>query len=59
MAQTITVTVKDGAAVVTTKGFTGSACLNATADLERAMGQTVKDSKTPEFDVKEARVVGA
>jgi len=34
---------------VTTEGFDGPACLEATAELERALGDTVAEERTPEF----------
>ena len=54
----IVVTIEDGKAKVETKGFEGKACLDATADLERAMGITTQDDKTPEFHQKTVRQVG-
>ncbi len=54
----INVIIRDGKARVETRGFSGAACLNATKDLERVMGKTVSDSKTPEYDLKHAQVAG-
>lgn len=34
---------------IETSGFKGGACLKETADLEKALGVTVKDRKTTEF----------
>lgn len=45
----IIVTIEDGAAVVTTKGFAGSACKAETADLEKALGKTTTDVPTAEM----------
>ena len=58
MAKTITVTITDGKAKIETRGFAGKACMDATAELEKAMGAKTSDSKTPEFDVKEVRTIG-
>jgi hypothetical protein len=49
MSKTITVTIEQGKARVETEGFAGAACRDATALLERAMGQTEADETTPEF----------
>lgn len=54
----ITVTIEGGKALVETKGFQGKACQDATAELEKAMGITVQDVKTPEFHQREVRTVG-
>lgn len=40
---------KDGNSVITTKGFKGSDCLKATADLEKALGAKTSDVKTREY----------
>lgn len=53
----ITVIIGKGKARVETTGFVGSACKDATADLERAMGATTSSQTTPEFDVKEVRSI--
>lgn len=50
--QTITIDIKDGKSVIETKGFTGKACVDATAELERAMGVATEERKTPEFHTK-------
>jgi hypothetical protein len=55
----ITVTIMDGKATVATKGFTGKACYDATAELERAMGMRTEDRKTPEYDFKHVQSHGA
>jgi hypothetical protein len=50
MAREIIVTVDaQGNTVVTTTGFSGAECLKATAELEKALGATTKDTKTREF----------
>lgn len=59
MAQTIEIVIENGKAQVTTRGFQGKACLDATADLERAMGVKTADQKTPEFDVRSVQSRGA
>ena len=59
MAKTITVDIANGQATVETRGFQGKACLDATAELEKAMGLKTSDRKTPEFDVKEVRTIGS
>lgn len=58
MQKTITVTIEDGKSLIETKGFSGKACKDATADLEKAMGIKTSDRNTPEFDVKEVRTIG-
>jgi hypothetical protein len=55
----ITVTIEDGKSTVATTGFKGKSCLDATAELERAMGTKGATRKTPEFDVKEVRTIGS
>jgi len=45
----IRATFKDGKAEVKTFGFQGSACLDATRDLEKALGKVTGDIKTAEF----------
>ena len=55
MGQTITVTIRDGKAVVETKGFRGASCLKATEELERALGATTKDVKTAEYHQQAAQ----
>lgn len=55
----IHVTIENGSATVATRGFVGKACLDATAELEKAMGKTTTDQKTPEFHQKEVRQVGS
>lgn len=59
MAQTITITIEDGKSTIETRGFSGKACMDATAELEKAMGAKTSDRKTPEFDVKEVRTIGS
>lgn len=50
MAREIIVDIDvNGNTKVTTSGFTGSDCLKATAELEKALGATTKDVKTREF----------
>jgi len=52
MKQIIIDVSKDGDVVLTTKGFTGTACLTATAELERALfgkPNPIKTTKTAEF----------
>lgn len=55
----ILVTIEDGKAQIETKGFKGKACMDATAQLEKALGVTTTDRKTPEFEVKEVRTIGS
>ena len=43
----------DGATTITTKGFTGTACKDATRELERALGPVVSEKLTGEFYAKE------
>lgn len=51
MAREIIVTVDaQGNTVIETKGFTGSDCLKATADLEKALGVKTEDRKTREYN---------
>jgi hypothetical protein len=58
MPKQITVDITDGKATIETRGFSGKACLDATAELEKAMGAKTQDRKLPEFDVKEVRTIG-
>lgn len=57
MSKQIEVVIEGGAATVSTRGFVGKACLDATAELEKAMGAKTSEQKTPEFDVKEVRSI--
>jgi hypothetical protein len=48
--KTIEITVCPlGVTKIETKGFSGSECLEATRELERALGVTSKDQRTAEF----------
>ena len=48
--KTIEITVNPlGETKIETKGFFGSECLEATRELERALGVTSKDQRTAEF----------
>lgn len=59
MAQpTITVIIENGQSTVSTEGFQGKACMDATAELEKALGVTVSDRRTPEYDLKEVQQAG-
>ncbi len=50
MSRVIEVTVSpQGEATVQTKGYAGSACLEASRSLEAALGSALRDTKTPEF----------
>lgn len=57
MAKTITVDISGGTSTISTKGFAGKACQDATAELEKAMGMKTSDVKTPEFEVREVRTI--
>jgi hypothetical protein len=50
MAQHITVVIENGKAVISTKGFSGVACKDATKMLERALGATTSDTATEEMN---------
>lgn len=39
----------DGTTEITTTGFKGKGCLEATAALEKALGKVKKDTRTPEY----------
>lgn len=54
----IEVVIENGRAQVKTQGFEGTACIDATKDLERAMGATTEDVKTPEYDFKHVQSAG-
>ena len=54
----ITIKITGGMATVETSGFKGKACMDATAQLEAAMGKRTSDTKTPEFHEADVRVVG-
>lgn len=43
----------EGNATITTRGFKGKACLEATKDLEEALGVKTKTTLTPEFRQQE------
>jgi hypothetical protein len=47
--KTIEVLIDDETTVVKTSGFAGAECTKATAALEKALGKTSTDTKTPEF----------
>jgi hypothetical protein len=50
MSEKITVTIaKGGKVTLKTEGFTGSACQQATAELERRLGKTINDQPTEEM----------
>ena len=59
MAKQIVVLIEGGKAEVSTTGFAGKACQDATAELEKAMGLRTKDTKTPEYDLKEVQQAGS
>jgi hypothetical protein len=51
--KTIEITVSpEGATSIKTSGFKGSSCRDATRDLERALGISVRESLLPEFYVQ-------
>lgn len=53
MAREIIVDIDaQGNTKVTTSGFAGAECLKATAELEKALGTTTKDTKTREFNAQ-------
>lgn len=58
MAKVIDIVIEDGKATISTSGFAGKACMDVTAQLEKALGTKTSDRKTPEFDVKEVRTIG-
>ena len=58
MAESITIVIEQGKATVQTRGFQGKSCVDATAELQKAMGRTTNDTKTPEFEERAARQVG-
>jgi Protein of unknown function (DUF2997) len=51
MAETIIIRIKPGTgrATVQPLGFRGPSCLNATANVERALGKTTADDPTPDM----------
>jgi hypothetical protein len=50
MTKTITIEIDaQGNPTITTSGFAGRACRDATRDLERALGQVQTDRDTPEM----------
>lgn len=58
MAQTIKVVIVNGEVQMETKGFRGKkACHIATADLEKALGQTTGDMLTAEASLPESTAV--
>jgi len=56
ISETIVIDIVDGQAVVTSKGFTGAACLKATADIEKALGHKTSDTPTAEMRTTAATV---
>jgi len=51
--KTITITISpEGETTIETKGFTGTACKDATAALEKALGIKTKDAPTKESTQK-------
>jgi hypothetical protein len=60
MAQEILIDVApNGEVQITTKGFKGRSCKEATAELEKALGAVVTDVDTPEMHLREAARVSA
>ena len=52
MTKKIEITVTpDGSVSIKTTGFTGGSCRDATRELERALGMSVRESLLPEFFV--------
>lgn len=49
--QEITIVFQDGKAVISTKGFRGKACKDATRELEKLIGVTTSDTATPEMSL--------
>ncbi len=49
MSQVIINIDAEGNTTVSVKGAKGKSCKSLTAKIEAALGQTVKDDKTPEF----------
>lgn len=49
MGETITMTIRNGGMTVATEGYKGSACQDATRELEKLVGKTESDTTTPEF----------
>ena len=56
MRETVTVEVKDGIVTISTAGFRGGACEQATRELERALGKRISNTRTPEFQHQERQV---
>jgi len=51
--KTITITISpEGETTIETKGFVGTACKDATAALEKALGMKTKDAPTKEATQK-------
>jgi hypothetical protein len=59
MQEIIVDVAPDGSVVITTKGFRGKSCKEATAELEKALGTVVKDTPTPEMNLQEQTHVKA
>jgi len=54
MTRTIEIVVSpDGETKITTSGYTGASCQNATKALERALGQVTSEERTPDFYLPE------
>jgi len=57
LQEVIMVIEPNGDVRIETKGFTGSACLKATAKLEKALGRKVSDVLTANIDTPAVRVL--
>jgi hypothetical protein len=56
----ITVTIApDGSVQLETRGLVGESCLDATKDLERALGNVRSRAKTSEYYVQRGTVAGS
>jgi hypothetical protein len=56
VSKTIEITVSpEGAVSIKTTGFTGSACKDATRELERALGVIRKETLLPEFHLQQTQ----
>lgn len=59
MEEIIITVAPDGGVNITTKGFKGSSCKEATKELEKALGTVTKDTPTPEMHLQQQTHVKA
>ena len=48
----------EGGTTIKAQGYRGASCLDATREIEHALGQVVNDRKTPEFQLGQKQAGG-